>query len=127
MPYNLRQNSKPVVNMSPIEVEDNTMTLVEELKTVMDTTTRLYILTPSLSIGILETALSTLASRSKITFPEGPHGKQDELLRALVADMLPATFGKAGREVYDEKYRKALKRRPYPVLDQFLPLPCRHH
>lgn len=37
MPYNLRQKSKPVVNMSLIEVEDNTMTLVEELKTVMDT------------------------------------------------------------------------------------------
>ncbi|KAK4683241.1 hypothetical protein QC764_123358 [Podospora pseudoanserina] len=113
--------------MSPIEVEDNMMTLVEELKTVMDTTTRLYILTPPLSVGILETALSTLASRSKITFPEGPHGKQDELLRALVADMPPATFGKAGKDVCDEKYRKALKRRPYPALDQFPPLPCRHH
>ncbi|KAK4647204.1 uncharacterized protein QC761_123358 [Podospora bellae-mahoneyi] len=68
MPYNLRQKSKPVVNMSPIEVEDNTMTLLEELKTVMDTTTRLYILTPSLSVGILETALSTLHPALRLPF-----------------------------------------------------------
>jgi hypothetical protein len=47
------------------------------------------------------------ARQTKITFPLEPSSRAN--LERLIQDMAPATFGRGGKDVYDESYRKAAK------------------
>ncbi|KAK0648706.1 hypothetical protein B0T16DRAFT_408639 [Cercophora newfieldiana] len=62
---------------------------------------------------------STPSSRAKITFPLGPSTGGN--LEQLLEDMQPATFGRAGVDVYDEAYRKATKLDPERFSSNFNP------
>ncbi|KAI1101258.1 hypothetical protein F4804DRAFT_347774 [Jackrogersella minutella] len=65
---------------------------------------------------------STPGSRCKLIFPISP-STSDNLFH-LVADMIPATFGRGGQDVLDETYRKALKLDPSEFCVDFSPYEC---
>ncbi|KAK3984995.1 hypothetical protein QBC44DRAFT_405930 [Cladorrhinum sp. PSN332] len=61
------------------------------------------------------------ASHCKLVVPEEGQSTNRKAIDALVADMLPATFGLGGEDVYDEEYRKALQLDPSKFSTNFCP------
>ncbi|KAK4196281.1 putative 2og-fe oxygenase family protein [Triangularia verruculosa] len=146
MSYKTRLRSKPDVDPAPIEMEDNTNALLEELKSAMDTSEETFVFacgglipiigpdakTPDTNVGADLSAVtlrwdprdpSTASSRCRISFPETLTEQEGSALAALVADMQPATFGLGKKDVYDEEYRKALKLDPTQFSTNFCPYP----
>ncbi|KAK3333222.1 hypothetical protein B0T19DRAFT_439999 [Cercophora scortea] len=64
---------------------------------------------------------SAPASRCKLSLPIDSSTDDYQVLGDLMADMLPATFGLGGKDVYDEKYRKAVKMDPAQFSTNFSP------
>ncbi|KAK0717970.1 hypothetical protein B0T26DRAFT_711472 [Lasiosphaeria miniovina] len=64
---------------------------------------------------------STPAARCKLTFPLDSSGDEHQAMDGLLANMLPATFGLGGKDVYDESYRKAAKLDPSSFSTNFSP------
>lgn len=59
------------------------------------------------------------SKRTKLVLPLEPRTKDN--LDQLLADTQPATFGRGGEDVYDEKYRKASKMDPTQFSTSFNP------
>ncbi|KAK3692269.1 oxidoreductase [Podospora appendiculata] len=85
---------------------------------------------PTVSLGIASNPVtirwdprdaSTPASRCKLGFPVDSSTAGYQALGDLIADMLPAAFGLGGKDIYDEKYRKAAKMDPNQFSSNFSP------